>query len=341
MHDTNWRWHKDYYSAHCRKYGLVNLIASQSPGDIDYKAIGQFSSVILGALNTKQDIDKIKTRLNSVVPDESDDIIKKLPSLNPGQFIGISPDNYEKAKSFKVRWLITKHEIILDKDIKNINTSELENFYKVNSNSARVGKSFDDIKSNENSSVDNGESGKILIVKNNITERDLRKKITKHINGFLFLKESFIDSTFNYLPLIQVTINFRKKEGFLGRRVKEVTEKLYLDFKSHQILFVKNNIFTFSNVVDKDPNDILDLDDFCTFELINKKDTDFDFRSLGGKKLNKGKIKNVMERKYKVKVISSCMVLFPSWLCRLESKDDKKKHRLVCLDGIFGNVIKL
>ncbi len=324
-----------------RKYGLVNLIASQSPGDIDYKAIGQFSSVILGALNTKQDIDKIKTRLNSVVPDESDDIIKELPSLNPGQFIGISPDNYEKAKSFKVRWLITKHEVILDKDIKNINTSELENFYKVNSNSARVEKSFDEIQSNENSSTDNGKSGKILIAKNNIIERDLRKKISKHINGFLLLKESFVDSTFNYLPLIQVTINFRKREGFLGRRVKEVTEKLYLDFKSHQIFFVDNNIFKFSNVVDKDPNDILDLDNFCTFESVNKKDIDFDFRSLGGKKLNKVKIKNVMERKYRVRVISSCMVLFPSWLCRLEAKKDKKKHRFVCLDGIFGNVIKL
>ncbi len=323
-----------------RKYGLVNLIASQSPGDVDYKAIGQFSTVILGALNTKQDIEKIKTRLNSVVPDESENIIKKLPSLNPGQFIGVSPDNYEKAKLFNVRWLITRHKIIIDKDIKNINKHEIFNYYNNHSDYIENIETVSEIKTNDNNSGKNDESGKILVVKNNVTERELNKKIKKHIKGFLFSKELFINATFEYLPLIQVTINFKRKDGFFRRKVSDITEMLYLDFKSHQLFFVEKDTFFFSNVVDKEPNDILDLDDFCSFELVDKKNVDFDFRSLGGKKLNENKIKNVMERKYKVKVIRSHLVLFPKWSCKLESKKDKNNVRVLNLDGIFGNIMK-
>ena len=58
-----------------RKYGVSCLIATQSPGDIDYKAIGQFSTFILGTLNTKQDIEKVKKRLESVAPKEIDYIV--------------------------------------------------------------------------------------------------------------------------------------------------------------------------------------------------------------------------------------------------------------------------
>ena len=58
------------------------------------------------------------------------------------------------------------------------------------------------------------------------------------------------------------------------------------------MLYVRNDRFAFSSVIDSDPNEILDLDNYCKLSSVNRKDVDFDFRVLGGKKLNKRKIKS-------------------------------------------------
>ena len=52
--------------------------------------------------------------------------------------------------------------------------------------------------------------------------------------------------------------------------------------------------------------------------------------------MNKRKIKSIMERKYSVDVLDSCLVLFPYWTCDLETKRSGK-IRHIHLDGIFGN----
>jgi hypothetical protein len=316
---------------------VVNLIASQSPGDIDYKAIGQFSTVILGALNTHQDIEKVKTRLKSVAPKEIDSIIQQIPSLNPGEFIGISPDNYDQAQLFNVRWLVTQHKIIPENKIKSINPSKYNKTYLKDILSSKE----DENKTLQNESIKKPTHiadpvNHVLLTQNIILERDLQNKIRPYISGIIYKKEKLISTSFSYLPLIQVQIIFKKKEGLFKKKVSEISENLYLDFKSYEMLYVRNDRFYFSSVIDNDPNEILDLDNYCTLSSVNKKDVDFDFRGLGGKKMNKRKIKSIMERKYSVDVLDSCLVLFPYWTCDLETKRSGK-IRHIHLDGIFGN----
>ena len=73
-------------------------------------------------------------------------------------------------------------------------------------------------------------------------------------------------------------------------------------------MYVDDQSFKCAAVVDGDPHKIEDLDNHCTIVEKDKDDVDFDFRSLGGRKLNKIKIKNPMDRKYGVVVNNVEMV---------------------------------
>ena len=113
-----------------RKYGVSCIVATQSPGDIDYKAIGQFSSFALGTLNTKQDIEKVKRRLESITPTEIDSIIKKLPALQPGEFLFISPDAFDSVQEINVRWLLSKHTVISEDKLPGLISDSLREQYE-------------------------------------------------------------------------------------------------------------------------------------------------------------------------------------------------------------------
>ena len=111
------------------------------------------------------------------------------------------------------------------------------------------------------------------------------------------------------------------------------------DFKTNDLLHIKKEEFVFSSVLDMDPHEISDLDNHCKIEAISKDEVDFDFRILGGKKLDKKAIKNMMERKYRVEVHKVEMVLVPTWECTIKQKKGKRT-RTVTLDGIYGNEMK-
>ena len=59
-----------------------------------------------------------------------------------------------------------------------------------------------------------------------------------------------------------------------------------------------------------------------------KDEIDFDFRALGGKKVNKRKVKSSLERKYRVNVRGSELILFPIWNCTLRNKKPIRKGNL-------------
>ncbi len=48
-----------------RKFGVSLIVATQSPGDIDYKVIAQVSTTLLGKIQTPQEIEKIKNKIKS------------------------------------------------------------------------------------------------------------------------------------------------------------------------------------------------------------------------------------------------------------------------------------
>lgn len=92
-----------------RKYGVGCLIATQNPGDVDYKSLAQFSTWALGRLMVRQDIQKVEKIVRSLAPKETDAILSRLPTLQAGQFLLICPDQFDSVVDLKMRWLYTDH----------------------------------------------------------------------------------------------------------------------------------------------------------------------------------------------------------------------------------------
>jgi len=103
-----------------RKYGVCCLMATQNPGDVDYKAMAQFGSWAIGRLTTRQDLKKIQPTLKSLDPDRADELIKRLPTLQAGEFMLLSPDAFDETITLKTRWLYSKHETLDDRSIERL-----------------------------------------------------------------------------------------------------------------------------------------------------------------------------------------------------------------------------
>jgi DNA helicase HerA-like ATPase len=95
-----------------RKYGLCCLLATQSPGDIDYKALGQVSTIALGKITGERAIGKVAPLIRAVPGIDADAIIDALPSMTKGKFVVINPDVWTVPQSVSVRWLVTKHSTV-------------------------------------------------------------------------------------------------------------------------------------------------------------------------------------------------------------------------------------
>ncbi|MFQ5832022.1 MAG: ATP-binding protein [Candidatus Thorarchaeota archaeon] len=101
-----------------RKYGVECLIATQSPKDIDYKAFEQFNSIATGRISSEQSLKVLERILEPIAGEkESEDIIKALPGQQTASFIFSSADYKPKVNSIAVRWLLTKHITLTEKDV--------------------------------------------------------------------------------------------------------------------------------------------------------------------------------------------------------------------------------
>jgi hypothetical protein len=98
-----------------RKYGVCCLMATQNPGDVDYKAMAQFGTWALGRLTTRQDLKKVEPIVKSMAPEQSDEIMAALPARRPGEFSVLSPDHFDDVPTLTTRWLYSAHET-LDED---------------------------------------------------------------------------------------------------------------------------------------------------------------------------------------------------------------------------------
>ncbi len=357
-----------------RKYGVSCIIATQSPGDIDYKAIGQFSTFVLGTLNTKQDIEKVKRRLESVAPKEIDFITNKLPALKPGHFLAISPDEFERVLQMKTRWLLTEHRAIAEESLGELQPAGLQKFYnqsiatsdraprsRLITPEAKLPSEDDQTQSTKHvtaikiqtepeggeiSSRSSRRSGnkkkakqeQVLVVQEVVKERDLNKYIRPHLSGRIIKSERLQQSRFKYLPLVKVDLTFIEEKGFLWKSQTKIPENLYLNYKTRDLFYVHKQQFQFSQIVHSDPNKIEDIDDHCVMEESPRIEVDFRFGTLDKKKLNKSAIKKLMERKYQSVVNDVELVLFPFYECTIKDKK-KNKRRKIFLDAIFGNLI--
>ncbi len=103
-----------------RKYGVCCLMATQNPGDVDYRAMAQFGTWALGRLTTRQDLKKLEPTIKSVDPVSSEAVMACLPSLAPGELTLLSPDNFSQAVPLKTRWLFTDHSTFDEERIEEV-----------------------------------------------------------------------------------------------------------------------------------------------------------------------------------------------------------------------------
>jgi hypothetical protein len=112
-----------------RKYGVACLMATQNPGDVDYKSMAQFGTWALGRLSTRQDLSKIFPMIKSLAPDTADEILKEMPTLSAGQFIILAPDTFSAPVELQSRWLYTKHLTLEERSIEKICNERFREFF--------------------------------------------------------------------------------------------------------------------------------------------------------------------------------------------------------------------
>lgn len=87
-----------------RAFGLGCLFATQNPGDIDYKVLGNINTRFIGKLRTAKDIEKVSTGINI----SKKDLTQKIGELRQSEFIYNEQDSNSIDK-IKARWLISYH----------------------------------------------------------------------------------------------------------------------------------------------------------------------------------------------------------------------------------------
>jgi hypothetical protein len=101
-----------------RKYGVECLIATQSPKDIDYKAFEQFNTISTGRISSEQSLKVLERILEPIAGEkEAEEIITQLPGQQTANFIFSSADLRPKVNHIGVRWLLTNHVTLTEKDV--------------------------------------------------------------------------------------------------------------------------------------------------------------------------------------------------------------------------------
>ncbi|MDA3942217.1 MAG: DUF853 family protein [Bacteroidetes bacterium] len=330
-----------------RKYGVGCLIATQNPGDIDYKSIAQISTYLIGSLKTKQDLTKIETRIESMAPNNAAELMQKIPALKKGAFLLLSPDEAKKIQHFQVRWLLTKHDVISEEQLNSLIDESLRERYQkslIAKVPDAVRPTADDPKienqspreEQPDSSIKYAEE-QLFVVDFTIREQNLRKVLKpqlEHKTLNLIVQEKLESASFDYYPLLKASMVFNNKKGLFRKKIEQVSLNLYLDYKQHDILMIEGRKMIFKPLIEMDPHKIDDLDGLIMPTLKTRSELDYDFRKLG-KKLDVKEVKQLLERKYDVEVNEVSLLLYPVWHCRILHKTNSQVRHLT-IDAVMG-----
>ncbi len=103
-----------------RAFGLGIIVATQNPGDIDYKILGNIGTRFIGKLRTDKDIEKVA----SATDNKQSELKTILAKVKTGDFF-LNNSIRNKNTLFQTRWLYTLHEGPLsEKQIQWINYPE-------------------------------------------------------------------------------------------------------------------------------------------------------------------------------------------------------------------------
>ncbi|MFP4523567.1 MAG: helicase HerA-like domain-containing protein [Candidatus Woesearchaeota archaeon] len=258
-----------------RKYGVGCVIATQNPGDIDYKAFAQFGTWALGRLTLAQDIKKVDQALKSLTGSHS--VKSTLPQLHTGEFVLFAPDMSSSLINLKTRWLYTKHKTLDEDDIEEImnkQRKEFESLYlkKTSYSQANVSESKNiSSKKRSNQKIPKEITKKILeqekqnkelvqITKKNIQDDSVILQLTQvfldeamniaknHRKKKLFGQNETVQSISEHKQhILRVTLQQEQKKFFRKNKLKELI--MFIDATNGEILTcskqrIKRNPFT-------------------------------------------------------------------------------------------------
>lgn len=106
-----------------RSAGLGIVVASQNPGDLDYRGLSNIATWVLGRLATNQDINKIQSALKPVFEgaggseEDFKNLMNNIRALKPGEFIFYN--SRVGVEQITTRWLLSLHKgPLTNKEIK-------------------------------------------------------------------------------------------------------------------------------------------------------------------------------------------------------------------------------
>lgn len=102
-----------------RSFGVSCVFATQSPNDIDFKALANCRTWLVGQLRSDRERKNIKQGISNS-DFESDQKLDQISDLKTGQFLITAPSfpHDKKWKFFQERWLMHLHRGLSDKDLK-------------------------------------------------------------------------------------------------------------------------------------------------------------------------------------------------------------------------------
>ncbi|MBI2548088.1 ATP-binding protein [Candidatus Woesearchaeota archaeon] len=212
-----------------RKYGIGCLVATQNPGDIDYKAFAQFSTWCLGRLTTEQDRKKVKESLESFGTSLD---IKTLASMQQGHFLLFSPDEKMDITDFQTQWLLSRHKTLTEGEIK-----ELMQPYQPLLPTEKK-KKFEIDKGSFNVS----QQKSYRYVQQNFSEEEIHETIEKNrkkISLFPSKKEEVASITTMFFPLLKLQIRGKEKK-LLGFSSETKEFDILVDLYTGDVLQYKN-----------------------------------------------------------------------------------------------------
>ena len=108
-----------------RKYGISLLAATQTLADVDYKALGQASTVFYGRFGMAQDLRKLTGPFEAADPVRAESLVTSVPALTRGQFLVVSRDNFAGVVRLQTRFPVTGLKTLTEEDLGEVVSAEI------------------------------------------------------------------------------------------------------------------------------------------------------------------------------------------------------------------------
>jgi len=335
-----------------RKYGVSSIMSTQNIADVDYKAMGQAGTLLLGKLD-EHDIKKIEPLLKATAF-SYEEILNKLRILNPLEFVAISSDIFSEPQSFRIRWLLSKHRVVEEGELKNIMPAYIIDYFTSQYSIGQPQTRFeeDHISPGELSpptEIEIPEVGKdeVLIFELNYPQNLSVKAAKRSCRKGLIKKVKIINVEFSYLPLwqarcrissdqsillgIEKTFRDLGMDKFLPIQLSSTVERfVYVNALNNRILLVQRDSLTFSDIVSNNIFWMRGIEKFTSFNIVEKSEIETEIQKP---KINEKQARKRVFRTFGIHPEDMNLVLLPIWTFSIEIEGKQTKK---IIDGALG-----